>query len=68
MNRQPERPADILFPQFAANKRAQRCAFDDGKGAAHDVSTFKDALSHKEFGISGLCQACQDSVFGGDES
>ena len=24
---------------------------------------FKDALSVKEFGISGLCQRCQDSFF-----
>jgi hypothetical protein len=28
---------------------------------------FKDALSKKEYGISGLCQVCQDSVFGGEE-
>jgi len=27
------------------------------------ADTFKDALSEKEFGISGMCQACQDSVF-----
>ena len=25
---------------------------------------FKDELSKKEFGISGLCQACQDGIFG----
>lgn len=25
---------------------------------------FKDALSRKEFTISGLCQKCQDKVFG----
>ena len=24
---------------------------------------FKDALSRKEFGISGICQECQDKVF-----
>jgi hypothetical protein len=24
---------------------------------------FKDPLSWREFGISGLCQACQDSVW-----
>jgi hypothetical protein len=29
---------------------------------------FRDELSWKERGISGMCQACQDSVFsGGDE-
>ena len=25
---------------------------------------FKDELSKREFKISGLCQSCQDSVFG----
>jgi uncharacterized CHY-type Zn-finger protein len=29
-----------------------------------DANTFRDALSKKEYGISGLCQECQDSVFG----
>jgi len=25
---------------------------------------FRDELSRKEFGISGLCQGCQDGIFG----
>ena len=25
---------------------------------------FNDELSRKEYGISGLCQCCQDSIFG----
>lgn len=29
------------------------------------VGEFKDEISKKEHEISGLCQACQDSVFGG---
>jgi hypothetical protein len=28
------------------------------------VGEFKDALSRKEFTISGMCQVCQDSIFG----
>jgi hypothetical protein len=28
---------------------------------------FRDALSKKEHGISGLCQKCQDAVFGVEE-
>jgi len=32
-----------------------------GNGA----STFNDDISRKEFTISGMCQDCQDSVFGG---
>ena len=27
------------------------------------LGEFKDALSRKEFGISGLCQKCQDKIF-----
>jgi len=29
-----------------------------------NASEFKDALSRKEYSISGMCQSCQDSVFG----
>ena len=28
---------------------------------------FRDALSRKEYGISGLCQDCQDGIFGAGE-
>jgi uncharacterized CHY-type Zn-finger protein len=34
-----------------------------GKPAEH----FRDALSRKEYTISGLCQECQDEVFGKEE-
>ena len=34
-------------------------------GFPHNLrSDFRDALSHKEYGISGLCQTCQDGIFG----
>ena len=29
-----------------------------------DASEFRDELSRREYGISGLCQKCQDMVFG----
>jgi len=29
-----------------------------------EMSEFRDELSKKEFGISGLCQKCQDETFG----
>lgn len=32
-----------------------------------DAENFKDAISIKEYTISGLCQKCQDSVFDGPE-
>jgi len=38
-------------------------------GFPHNLrSDFRDALSHKEYGISGLCQTCQDGIFGWEES
>lgn len=29
-----------------------------------DETKFKDELSRKEYKISGLCQKCQDKIFG----
>lgn len=28
------------------------------------ANEFRDELSQREYGISGLCQACQDEIFG----
>ena len=28
------------------------------------INDFRDALSEKEYSISGMCQKCQDSIFG----
>jgi len=33
-----------------------------------DAGTFRDSLSEKEYGISGMCQSCQDDVFGGEDN
>jgi len=30
----------------------------------HPAGEFRDPLSAKEYNISGLCQTCQDSIFG----
>ena len=32
------------------------------------VGEFRDKLSQREFEISGLCQNCQDGVFGNNET
>lgn len=31
------------------------------------AENFRDELSEKEYSISGMCQECQDNVFGGDK-
>ncbi len=33
-------------------------------GCGREATEFRDAISKKEFTISGLCQYCQDLVFG----
>jgi hypothetical protein len=38
------------------------CVFCQGQ-----ADSFDDALSKKEYGISGMCQTCQDSIFGEPE-
>lgn len=57
---------DLGLAMFGATRTDSiadaRCLF-----CKQPVGPFRDDLSKKEFTISGLCQACQDSVFGIDE-
>ncbi len=41
--------------------RANRCVTCSG-----DATVFVDELSKREYSISGMCQGCQDQIFGGD--
>lgn len=36
-------------------------------GCGRPATEFRDALSAREYRISGFCQACQDAIFGADE-
>jgi len=49
-----------------AEIQANRCV-PAPVGCGGPATEFRDALSAKEYTISGLCQKCQDSVFGADE-
>ena len=40
--------------------KADMCMTCDGS-----ATEFKDNLSRREYRISGMCQTCQDSIFGG---
>jgi len=46
--------------------RDRKESFENNKciSCGGPATEFRDELSKKEFGISGLCQLCQDSVFG----
>ena len=43
--------------------RADRC-IPPPIGCGGDATKFRDELSRREFTISGLCQKCQDNIFG----
>ena len=43
-----------------------RC-IDPPIGCGGPATEFKNAISRKEYTISGLCQNCQDAIFGREE-
>lgn len=52
---------EVLFPEMEKLKAEGKCPFC---GKKINVETeFRDEVSKKEFGISGLCQECQDDFF-----
>jgi hypothetical protein len=54
----------------AAAQKAVReniCTPGIGCGKSMEGETFRDEVSRKEAGISGLCQSCQDRVYADPE-
>ncbi|HWQ95782.1 MAG TPA: hypothetical protein VN368_00265 [Candidatus Methylomirabilis sp.] len=60
-NIQP-RPTDLFFPDRIPRMKKHICMACTGK-----VEGFDSELSQKEYLISGMCQKCQDEVFGASE-
>jgi hypothetical protein len=58
----PTRPAFLVFPDRIPRMKQHICVTCIGK-----VEGFDSELSQKEFLISGMCQKCQDEVFGVSE-
>ena len=56
-----DKPAFAIFPGMAKSVRNGKCPCC---GKVIDVGEFRDDLSRKEYTISGMCQDCQDEVFG----
>lgn len=56
---------DFLEGNFGRTSsiRADRC-IPAPIGCGKEIKGFRDELSKKEYQISGLCQECQDSIFG----
>lgn len=55
-----------FFAQMAGHKRDRHTAILTDQCVACDrkAESFTDKLSEREYTISGLCQVCQDEVFG----
>jgi len=49
-----------ICPKMVDSVEKGRCPFC---GKDMKEAKFKDALSEKEFRISGMCQECQDKIF-----
>lgn len=56
---------EALLPGRRDAIKSDRCI--DTFGCGGPATEFRDALSAKEYRISGLCQTCQDGVFGSHE-
>lgn len=56
-----KKPMALLYPEAIDRVRSGKCAFHK---CDNTITEFKDKESLIEFGISGLCQECQDKTFG----
>jgi hypothetical protein len=63
LNKTPEmlNMIESIFPGTIENIQNCRCT---DCGLPVTEKSFRDALSIKEYEISGLCQRCQDEIFG----
>ena len=67
-NREPKAPQiEHLLEQvskaFLAKPRSEAFGTNTCVMCAGPAIHFKDALSKKEYSLSGICQTCQDSFF-----
>jgi uncharacterized CHY-type Zn-finger protein len=51
----------LAFPRSVA-RTAQTCVMCGGQ-----AESFKNAISEKEYTLSGMCQTCQDNFFDNDD-
>ncbi len=58
------KPAFGLFPEKAKRAEQGLCTNEPCDSEIKSTGDFRDGISIDEYGISGLCQKCQDEVFG----
>jgi len=57
---------DLLLSRLTGKSREQQLAAGLCMTCSGDAKVFTDDLSRREYTISGMCQRCQDGVFGGE--
>ena len=55
---------NTLSSEFFGNTRSDALSEGVCVSCEGDATSFRDAISEKEYGISGFCQTCQDDIFG----
>ena len=60
---------DSMLEKFFGNGSGRKASIEANKCAlcGREATQFKDAVSAKEFSISGMCQKCQDIAFGSED-
>ena len=55
------KPINLIFPALSDTRFQGKCPT-----CGTETTRFRNKVSLKEYRISGMCQECQDSVFGVD--
>ena len=55
---------DLMLSALTGKSREIQLASNLCMTCDGNADTFRDELSIKEYSISGMCQQCQDSIFG----
>ena len=65
MAKSPEMTAalDMVSQEFFGRSRTECIAKGICVICGGEAKSFDDLISRKEFGISGMCQSCQDDTF-----
>lgn len=61
MSENKSKPVDKIFPIESGLKAIGNCPICS---VPIKENEFRDMLSEREYKISGLCQSCQDKIFG----
>jgi len=64
-----KRPSDLLYSGRIESITRNTCAMtanDIGCVGDGEALEFRDDVSKREYRISGMCQACQDAVWGSE--